>query len=420
MTRFGSNPTEPRPFRSNADTAPHLGEVCDARSIPTDRATTMVLRGPGEGIPAYSNPSEGADRLLVLLPGALDRTRYDFAFQRASWSADFDAHVVAVSDPTIMASPSASLGWFQGTNGHPVFEELAEWILTLGSRLGVDARRTVIYGSSAGGFVGLELAEHLPQTAVVAVNPQLFVDRYERSHVEAMLQISYPTMSIDQVLMHHSGNIRVDPAILYRSAPCCIVQNLYDRAVLTGEVELTTPEDQFWRYDVDHESWSEAYVPPGVSYVGTDFVATSWVNARTSDGLDWNLIEFSSEFREIRTTEAAVVATGEESNWVSLDAGRTWEEFDSSGGLKPVTDAIEYHGTTLYFVGFLDQPDAALGYRDDDGELTLTAFAELLGRNIDGGSFLGVIDDAIVISTGPELLIGRDHEPPTAGPSPSE
>ncbi len=219
-----------RPFRSNADAAPHLGEVSQRTNPPPlDREATMVLCGHHHDIPAYFRPHEGARRLLVLLPGALDRSRFDAAFQRASWAATFDAHVLAVSDPTIMASSTATLGWFQGTNGRPVFDELARWIDHFSSRSGIEPSGVVLYGSSAGGFAGLKLAESLPDATVLALNPQLYVERYDPDHVSAMLGISYPSQGLDEVIALHRDHLHVSASIVDRRAPCCIVQNTYDR-----------------------------------------------------------------------------------------------------------------------------------------------------------------------------------------------
>ncbi len=268
-----------RPWRSNADSAPHLGEVSRTNPPPLDCEATMVLCGRHHVIPAYFRPSEGARRLLVLLPGALDRSRFDVSFQRASWAPAFDAHVLAVSDPTIMASPTAALGWFQGTNGQPVLEDLAEWIDHLSSRMGIKPSGVVLYGSSAGGFAGLKLAESLRDATVLALNPQLYVERYDPDHVRAMLDISYPQKSIEDVTALHRDHLHVSASIVDRRAPCCIVQNTYDRVhhrhhllPFLGTVGLDFAEGSLERFTLRpgfqafcYRDFENGHSPPGRS-----------------------------------------------------------------------------------------------------------------------------------------------------------
>ncbi len=180
-----------------------------------------------------------------------------------------------------------------------------------------------------------------------------------------------------------------------------------DRAILNGEIEVEAPDQEFWRYDVDEGTWTEAFVPPGVTFVGTDFVSTSWEVARSSHGLRWYDIDTPDGVTQVRANKAAVVGTGDDSNWISLDAGRTWEEVVSPVELQPAVDAIEYAGTVFYMFNLAGYGAPTLGYRKDLGEWQLTEISEISGREEGGASFLGVIDGALVISSGSELLVGR-------------
>jgi len=147
--------------------------------------------GPSSG--RTPNGGTNANRLFVLLSGAVDRRRRTLPhFNRWSWDEDFPGHLLCVSDPTLRVHDQLRLGWYLGTSEVDWTATLARVVARVAEQLGVEPSDITFYGSSGGGFAGMMLATHLKGAGAIAINPQTNILHYHRRPVRAMLMRCFP------------------------------------------------------------------------------------------------------------------------------------------------------------------------------------------------------------------------------------
>lgn len=120
----------------------------------------------------------GADRLFIMLNGAVDRSKPLPVFARWNWGKALGGHVLAVCDPTLFLDDELRLGWFVGNRTMDPMRALHRTVETVRGLLGIAADRMVFYGSSGGGFAAIVAAAGLPQGRAVAINPQTDITLY--------------------------------------------------------------------------------------------------------------------------------------------------------------------------------------------------------------------------------------------------
>jgi predicted esterase YcpF (UPF0227 family) len=167
-------------------------------------------------------------RLILMFPGASSRAKGYIDFQRYSWAENFDANVVVFSDPTMTASNNITLGWFQGTVSNFGITAVRLLICKIIDELGIAENDVLFFGSSAGGFTSLKLAEHFAFANVIAINPQLYLYNYTRSFYEKMLAYSYAGLSEQQVLAEYKDRLVVKHSIVNTNRQITIFQNKHD------------------------------------------------------------------------------------------------------------------------------------------------------------------------------------------------
>ncbi|EPN4953542.1 YqiA/YcfP family alpha/beta fold hydrolase [Vibrio diabolicus] len=197
-------------------------------NIPQGKSTISCLV---DDVPLqfYSERKKKADSLLIMLPGATNRAKGYVDFQRHSWSEDINCHVVSFSDPTISSENELSIGWFQYKEKVNCIASLSKAITAIAKNLNIDQKNVCIFGSSAGGFTSLKVSEYLPEPTVIAINPQLYLNLYTRSHFESMVNYSYNGKDIESKThpLHERISISSEK-IKQRSNHTYIVQNSDD------------------------------------------------------------------------------------------------------------------------------------------------------------------------------------------------
>ena len=135
---------------------------------------------------------KNSDKIIIMLPGATNRKKGAVDYQRYSWSSSFEQSFITFSDPTITAENDLSIGWFQnklGSYGVGLLTILVRRIIAI---LGVSENDILFFGSSAGAFVSLKLANEFTVSPVVAINPQIYLYNYSKAHYN--LGITYQEM----------------------------------------------------------------------------------------------------------------------------------------------------------------------------------------------------------------------------------
>lgn len=186
-------------------------------------------------------------KLLVMLPGAVNKTK-PFDFQRSEWLADINCNVISVNDPTITPTNEPNIGWFQGRYHSYAIPDLCVLIKLIARKLNIAHEDVLIFGSSAGGFSALQLADELPNSKVFAINPQIYTNLYNKTHFNRIREYSYYGASRKEVFADYSERIHASIDFSKRTQPVIIQQNTEDSHHL--DVHLTPyldslPEDLY-------------------------------------------------------------------------------------------------------------------------------------------------------------------------------
>ena len=98
-------------------------------------------------------------------------------FQRHSWASNLKTSSIFVMDPTLYVADLA-IGWGIGKNDNYYLENSSLILKTIISKMNVDLSDTVIYGTSAGGYLSIIMGIYLKGSRVVADNAQLDVTNW--------------------------------------------------------------------------------------------------------------------------------------------------------------------------------------------------------------------------------------------------
>lgn len=117
------------------------------------------------------------DLSIVSFHGATDRSKTTLPrFERLRTLLDFEYNSIFVSDATLHLDPRIWLTWYTGWGQHNLHEFLAQVLTKLEQTMG--ASRTILSGSSGGGFASLQISALMPNSACLAFNPQTDLGNY--------------------------------------------------------------------------------------------------------------------------------------------------------------------------------------------------------------------------------------------------
>jgi hypothetical protein len=109
----------------------------------------------------FSYFKKGSRKLVVMLQGAIDRTKVLLpVFQRWSWSEDIKSSVLILNDLTLFDN-HLKIGWWQGDENSYALPSACDFMSLVIRKLGYSIQDVLFYGSSAGGFAALMMAGHL-------------------------------------------------------------------------------------------------------------------------------------------------------------------------------------------------------------------------------------------------------------------
>lgn len=169
-----------------------------------------------------------SDKMIVMLPGAIDRSKRIYNFQRFSWSDDFDCSLACFLDPTVREENNIGIGWFQGLWNSYGIDNLIDLLKEIFKNNNVNEDNVVFFGSSAGGFSSLQLADAFPSSKIIAINPQIYVYKYSRKEYEKIIAYSYAGKSEKEILASYRDRLSVTINYELRTAPIYYYQNSAD------------------------------------------------------------------------------------------------------------------------------------------------------------------------------------------------
>ena len=212
-------------------TLPCIEHKCDSLEF-TFGESTYSLFEDGIGFDFYLNYKKG-EKFLIGLPGAIDRNKRVYNFQRYSWSKDVNYSFMSILDPTIHEKNELDIGWFQGKSNNYLIPKLASLLKKLFIKNGINEEDVLFFGSSAGGFVSLQLSNFFPLSKVVVINPQIYIDKYYKRKYTQLINYSYNGMSNSEIRAKFSNRISIDIDFSKRVAPIFYYQNSEDKHHIT-------------------------------------------------------------------------------------------------------------------------------------------------------------------------------------------
>ncbi len=179
----------------------------------------------------YFKLNKSSEKLYVFSPGYLNRNEYSHPyFQRLKWFESIDASGIILTDPTLGIHKDIGIGWFQGDEKSYAPVKIAKLIDVFLKKLNVERKKTLFFGSSAGGFASLVLATILKGSCCVVNNPQTNVLNFREPFVGDMLERCYQGFTRDKVEKIFLNRLSAaDLMISSNHVPKCLyIQNISD------------------------------------------------------------------------------------------------------------------------------------------------------------------------------------------------
>ncbi|GAA0117805.1 glycosyltransferase [Clostridium perfringens] len=156
-------------------------KYCDLNNISIKNDTMYVLRVLKDNVPYeyLINRKSNSDKLIVFNNGAIAGGNVNVpVFQRHSWANQIKTSSVFCMDPTIYIDDYLQLGWGVGKNENYYLENSSLILKTIIEKMNISLDNTVIYGTSAGGYLSIIMGIYLKGAKVVADNAQLDTTRW--------------------------------------------------------------------------------------------------------------------------------------------------------------------------------------------------------------------------------------------------
>ncbi len=206
---------------------PSIPHKMDSFEFTKGESTYSIVQD-GTEFNFYLNYKKGK-KLLIGLPGAIDRKKRVYNFQRYSWSKDVDYSFMSVLDPTIHERNELEIGWFQGKHNNYMLPKFVNLLKKILDKNEIKEDDVVFFGSSAGGFTSLQLSNFFPSSIVIVINPQIYINRYYKSKWNQLVEYSYNGMSNLEIEDKFNKRISVNIDFSKRIAPIYYYQNIEDK-----------------------------------------------------------------------------------------------------------------------------------------------------------------------------------------------
>lgn len=175
----------------------------------------------------FAHIKENSEKMTVMLPGAVNRSKTLFNFQRFSWSDDVNGSVIIFLDPTVSEENDINIGWFQGDSDNYAIPILESFIKALLIENDIEEQCLTLFGSSAGGFTCLKLADNFLNSSIKVINPQTIVYNYSAKEVNKLVEWIYPNNQ-SALSPEQKNRLRVSLNLKDRVKPIIYYQNKYD------------------------------------------------------------------------------------------------------------------------------------------------------------------------------------------------
>lgn len=176
----------------------------------------------------YGHIKKHSKKITIMLPGAVDRSKTIYNFQRHSWSDEIEGSVISFLDPTVSSSNDITIGWFQGDKKSYSIPVLIDFLKTILKNNNIKEEYLTIFGSSAGGFSSLKIANSFLNSKVIVINPQTRIYNYFIKDYSKLIKWIYPNLTPELAKHAHNEQLKINLNIKDRSSPVLYYQNIDD------------------------------------------------------------------------------------------------------------------------------------------------------------------------------------------------
>lgn len=176
----------------------------------------------------YAHIKNDSNKLTIMLPGAVNRSKTIYNFQRHSWSEEISGSVISFLDPTVSEHNDITIGWFQGNKDIYAIPVLVSFIKTILDTNDIKEKDVTLLGSSAGGFSCLKIADSFPDSRIIVINPQTRVYNYFIKDYSEVVKWISPQLTPEQAKDLYYDRFTVSIDVDKRSRPIEYYQNTAD------------------------------------------------------------------------------------------------------------------------------------------------------------------------------------------------
>ncbi|MFD2170997.1 glycosyl transferase family 2 [Tumebacillus lipolyticus] len=201
----------------------------DTISLPNGEPIVLTVNWNEVKYEFLIRKKDHSSNLLIFGAGAMfDQIGLPY-FQRHSWMYDLEDSTIYYNDPTLYLS-NLPAAWGQGTWDRFYLKDIADILTKLIAKVGVSPKQVLLYGSSGGGFMSLILGGFIRESSVLVDCPQTCLIRWIEDYVKQVFNISYPSLSVQDVMqafperidvMKFYNQIKYVPKIYYLQNAAC-------------------------------------------------------------------------------------------------------------------------------------------------------------------------------------------------------
>ncbi|MCT1605914.1 hypothetical protein M3B43_00985 [Nesterenkonia massiliensis] len=229
--------------------------------LDADRPAQYALRVAKDQYDFLHLPKRGSERLFVFFSGYANRKKVrPPVFQRWTWAERFPGHCLYFSDPALHRVHGLSIGYYAGSPERDVLEVIAEVVRDVALKHGVPLENVATYGSSAGGFASLRIAEYLQGAAHIAINPQTDLLRHDGAKVGRVVRDVYGAAAFEDLPEEHRRRFTTHRAeVIGGGSRFLVMQNRLDEFHLVNHyrplmefVESAGDSEAVQTYEFEH------------------------------------------------------------------------------------------------------------------------------------------------------------------------
>ncbi|MFP3396174.1 hypothetical protein SB749_07485 [Brevibacterium sp. SIMBA_078] len=205
-----------------------------------------------------------------------------------SVSAGLGINRILISDPSIILSTELRLAWYAGNYQQPLLQEDIAQFLTKVTA----STRPILFGPSGGGFAALLQGAVLPDSTVVASNPQTNIAKFTKAAVDRYMQIAWGQDELDSAW----------PPFTHEVMPLYARQNEAKVIYIQNAGDADHIEKHYSPFrDEAHSTNHIIYLMPnlGPGHIGPDGQSFTNILRAARDNSDWSALASALKSLEI-------------------------------------------------------------------------------------------------------------------------